>query len=453
MTIASDEVVGQTPPEVMTVLKNTASEFEITVDSDGHAQTIRCHIKEAGDDSLTYLYTQIFPGRMFKEVLVRICLRPTERGTAVTVGGKSLRTEAPPGTPIKMDMDVKHDTATIWTYLKNIIMQEANAGKIETVTRTYNAGTRELFQLLRDPGLLVPASYITVEKDETEGRVKFQDPTGSLVYLIKRTDCQEHDKVTYAVESNTSNMWVRKGMVELSLERIHESKSVLTARAVPGQTRLSEQMRMSAMYIPAEQLSGYLSFRQDLAMLMGWIDAAVPLQIPHIRDMIVVQGDFVAGGKIEIRDSVVSRTQMGTGGANDNGSYIVHADRDVDKKVDIKDSVVNRTLIGGNERNVEIYQKCLQTAFQDGHVDDNEAAMIDMLQRSLGITPEENLRALEGLHLFEKEPVKQYEQILSAILASGRIDSSDEGALETLRIQNEIPLLIHHALLTRLRSR
>jgi uncharacterized protein YndB with AHSA1/START domain len=455
MAKTTEEVVGQTPHEVMTVLKNKASEFEITAESDGNAQTIRCRIDKAGQNSIGYIYTRIFPGRMFKEVLVTISLKPSSdgRGTAVTLRGKHLRTEAPPGTQIDDGGDIMIEAATVWTHLKNIVMQEVNAGKIETLTRTYNAGTRELFQLLKDPGLLVPASYITVEKDETGGRVKFQDPTGSLVYLIERTDCQEPDKVTYTVESNTSNMWVRKGNVELTLERVHESKSVLTARAVPARTQLSEQMRMSAMYLPAEQLSGYLSFRQDLGILMSWIDAAVPLQIPHIRDMIVVQGDFVAGGKVEIRDSVVNRTQIETGGASDNGRFVVHASRNMETKVDIRDSVVNRTDISGNEKNVEIYQKCLQTAIQDGRIEDNEAAMIDMLQRSLGITPEDNLRALEGLHLLEKEHVKQYEQILSAILASGMIGSSDEGALETLRIQNGIPHLIHQALITRFRSR
>jgi hypothetical protein len=169
--------------------------------------------------------------------------------------------------------------------------------------------------------------------------------------------------------------------------------------------------------------------------------------------MVVVQGDFVAGGKFEIRDSVLNRTQIGTGCANDNGMFVVHASRNVEQKVDIRDSVVNRTDVYGTERNVEINQKCLQTAFQDEYIDDKEAAMIDILQRSIVITPEENLRALEGLHLFEEERVKQYEQTLSVILASGRIGSFDEGTLETMRIQNGIPLLIHQALITRFKSR
>ena len=451
----TEEVRGQIPGDVMAILKDKASQFEICTESGGSAQTIRCRLAEAGQDSLGYVYAHIFPGKMLKEVFVTISLGPGPdgRGTLVTLGGRLMRMEAPPGTPIDAGADVDHEVRTVWTYLKNIVMIEVNARNVETISRTYNAGMRELFFMLRDPGLLVPASFVTVERDEKKGRVRFQDTTGSLVYSIALLDYHEPDRLTYDIESNTSNMWVRSGRVELCIEKVHEAKSVLTARAVSDRTQLSEQMRMSAMYLPAEQLSGYLSFRQDLGMLMGLIDAAVPLQLPHIRDMIVVQGDFVAGGKIEIKDSVVNRTTIETGRTGDDGKYIVHAERTTGTKVDIKDSVVNRSELGGMGKNVEVYQKSLQAAFQDGLIDDSEAAMIDMLQRSLGITPEDNLRALEGTNILQTDKARQYEQTLSVIVAGGRTGPSDEAALDTLRKQSGIAAIIHQALMTRLRSR
>lgn len=97
----------------------------------------------------------------------------------------------------------------------------------------------------------------------------------------------------------------------------------------------------------------------------------MPLQIPHMRDMIVVQGDFVAGGKIEIKDSVLNRTQIYIGGMRDDGRLIVHADRNVDTKVGIKDSVIHRSNIGGLGKHVEVYRKALRAAFGDGRIDDS----------------------------------------------------------------------------------
>ena len=329
-------------------------------------------------------------------------------------------------------------------------MQEANAGKVEEVERTYNAGWRELFQMLKDPSLLLPASYVTVEKDESKGSVKFQDPTGSLVFLLRRTALEEPRKVSYHLESSTSNMWTRSGEVELVVEKLNETKSRLTARAVPGPTRISEQMRMSAMYLPAEQLSGYLSFRQDLGMLLGWIDTAVPLQIPHIRDLIVVQGDFVAGGKVEIRDSVVNRADIRTGGMQDDGRYVVHADRHTGDKIEIRDSVLNRSNIGGQKKNLEVYTSSLRAAFLDGRIDDSEASMLEALQFGLGITPGEHLSALEELGVLATDGVKQYARILETTLADGQIDVSEAAILETLRRQYGIPLIINRALMTKL---
>jgi hypothetical protein len=107
---------------------------------------------------------------------------------------------------------------------------------------------------------------------------------------------------------------------------------------------------------PPEQLSGYLSFRQDLGMLMSWIDADVPLQIPHIRDMTVVRGDFVAGPKVDIRDSIVSRTEIRTAPEPDDGKYLVHAERQAGEKVEVTNSVISRSDPAGRVNNVEVYQ-------------------------------------------------------------------------------------------------
>jgi hypothetical protein len=323
-------------------------------------------------------------------------------------------------------------------------------GRVDQIERVYNAGSRELFQMLKDPSLLTPAMYLTNEKDPVNGSVSFQDPSGSLVFLIRRTGLEEPNRLKYHMESNTSNMWIRTGDVELSIEKINEAKSRLVARAVPGPTEVAEQMKMSAMYLPAEQLQGYLSFRQDLGMLMGWIEAAVPIHIPHIRDMIVVQGDFVAGGKVEIKDSVLNRANIQTGAMKDDGKYIVHAGGQTGDKVTVKDSVVHRADIGGGGKSLEVYRKSMEAAFQDGRIDDSEATLLESLQSSLGITPEEHLSVLENLGVLEKDPVKQYSTVLGATLADGKIDDSEAAVLETLRKQYGIPLVIHRALCTKL---
>ncbi len=449
MTGKKDEIDDVPPGRVMKILKDKASAFTIRAGEDDNVQVVESRIIESGADSLTYEYRQFFPGKLLKIFNIRLRLAPKGKGAVASVDGRLLRTEAPPGTVIEGGGDARHEAATLWTYLKNLVIQEINAGRVDQIERVYNAGPRELFQMLKDPSLLTPAMYLTNEKDPVNGSVSFQDPSGSLVFLIRRTGLEEPHRVKYHMESNTSNMWIRTGDVDLSIEKINEAKSRLVARAVPGPTEVAEQMKMSAMYLPAEQLQGYLSFRQDLGMLMGWIEAAVPIHIPHIRDMIVVQGDFVAGGKVEIKDSVVNRTNIQTGAMKDDGKYIVHAGGQTGDKVSIKDSVINRADIGSGGKNLEVYQKSMEAAFQDGRIDDSEASLLDSLQGSLGITPEEHFSVLEGLGVLDKDGVKQYARVLEATLADGKIDDSEAAVLETLRRQYGIPLVVHRALCTR----
>lgn len=453
MTGRTEDVEGLAPEAVLAILKDKARTFEMEAGSDESTQIIKGRVEASGADSISYVYTQLFPGRLLREVLVTMTLKPKAGGTAVAVGGRHLRTEAPPGTPIDGSADVRHEVTTVWTYLKNLVMQQVSSGRVETVERTYNAGMRELFCMLKDPALLVPSTYVTVENDAARGRIRFQDPTGSLAYQLERTGMEEPRKVSYHVESSTGNMWKRMGDVELTIEKVNEARSKLTARAVPGQTQLSEQMQFSAMYLPAEQLSGYLSFRQDLSMLLGWIDTAVPLQVPHIRDMIVVHGDFVAGGKVEIKDSVLNRTDIRTGGDKDDGKYIVHSVGQMDDKIEIKDTVINRSEIGGRGKNIEVYKSSLNAAFLDGRIDDSEAAMIETLQSSLGITPGEHLAVLDELGVLGKENVVHYARVLSTAMADGKIDTSEEAVLEALRQQYRMPLMVHNALVTRIRAR
>jgi hypothetical protein len=256
--------------------------------------------------------------------------------------------------------------------------------------------------------------------------------------------------VTYRMSTDTAGMYRRSGTIELAMEKVNEAKTRLRARAVSERSELSEQMQMSAMYLPPEQLSAFLSFRQDLSLLMGWIDAAVPLQIPHIRDMFVVQGDFVAGGKLEVRDSVLSRTEIRTGAAADDGKYLVHADRAVGSKVEIRDCVVHRSEIGPVPKNVEVYFRSLKAAFLDGRIDDSEAAMLQALRESLCITSEEHLAVMEELGALETENVKKYSHVLATTLADGKLDASEEAVLGALRQQYGIPLVVHQALVTKL---
>jgi hypothetical protein len=445
-----DEIAGLPPERVTAILRDKAARFSIRAGEDDNVQVVECRMTDTGPDTMNYEYDQLFPGKLLKVVSIVVRLAPKGKGTVASLDGKLVRMEAPPGTPIQGSDDVSHDVMTFWTYLKNLVVQEENAGRVDRMERLYNAGYRELFTMLKDPSLLAPAPFIVTEKDEAAGSVSFQDASGSLLYDLRRLSVEEPRKVVYHLQSNTGNMWVRSGDVELVVEPINEAKSRLSATARPGPTEVAEQMKLSAMYLPAEQLQGYLSFRQDLGMLMAWIDGAVPLHIPHIRDMIIVQGDFVAGGKVEIKDSVLNRTDIRTGAMKDDGKYIVHAGKQTGDKIEIKDSVVNRADIGSGGKNLEVYQKSMQAAFQDGRIDDSEASLLDALQGSLGITPEEHLSVLEGLGVLEKDGVKQYARVLEATMADGKIDDSEAAVLEALRRQYGIPLVVHRALCTRL---
>jgi len=451
MQIANKEDITGLPPErVMAILRDKAARFSIRAGEDDNVQVVECRLMDAGSDSMTYEYSQLFPGKFLKVVKIVVRLAPKGKGTFAALNGRLLRMEAPPGTPIEGSDDVQHDVMTFWTYLKNLVVQEENAGRVDKMERVYNAGYRELFAMLKDPSLLAPAPFIVTEKDDAAGTVSFQDGSGTLLYDLRRLAFQEPRKVVYHLQSNTGNMWVRCGDVELVITPIDEAKSRLSATAHPGQTEVAEHMKLSAMYLPAEQLQGYLSFRQDLGMLMAWIDGAVPLHIPHIRDMIVVQGDFVAGGKVEIKDSVLNRTDIRTGTMKNDGKYIVHAGKQTGDKIDIRDSVINRADIGSGGKNLEVYKKSMEAAFLDGRIDDSEASLLDALQGSLGITPEEHLSVLEGLGVLDKDSIKQYAQVLATTLADGKIDDSEAAILETLRRQYGIPLVIHRALCTKL---
>jgi hypothetical protein len=271
-----------------------------------------------------------------------------------------------------------------------------------------------------------------------------------MVFRLQRTALEEPRMVTYKVQSDTGGMYRRSGTIELAMEKVNEAKTRLRAKAVPERSELSEQMQMSAMYLQPEQFLGFLSFRQDLGILLGWIDAAVPLQIPHIRDMIVVEGDFVAGGKVEVRDSVLNRTEIRVDAASYNGKYLVHADRQVGSKVEIKDSVVHRSELGPVPKKVEVYFKSLKAAFHDGRIDDSEAAMLLALQESLSITPEEHLMVMEELGALQTESAKKYSNVLATTLADGKLDASEDAVLGALRQQYDIPLVVHQALVTRL---
>jgi hypothetical protein len=282
-------------------------------------------------------------------------------------------------------------------------------------------------------------------------------------------------------------MYTRSGRVELTIEPVSLAKCKLFLKAFPEPTKLSKQMEMSSMYLQPEQLQMYMSFKQDLQMMLGWIDAAVMLQIPHIRDMVIVQGDFVAGGKVEIKDSVLNKTNIEIGKGQDDGRFLVHSDRTVESKVTITDSVVNRSSVDANKanidssvvnrsnvdrpvdlkddvmardkstappvldnRNVEVYLKSLEAAFQDGIIDNSEALMLETLQKSFGITPEQHLFVLETLGVLKNEQVEKYAQILQTTLTDQRIDASEEAILNTLRQQFKIPVIIHQALVTKL---
>jgi len=486
MTAPIQESFKLPPQRIVETLRKLPEALQMD-SGDASGQQLTLTARTITDNVAIYQYLQFFPEKMLKEIILTITFIPQGEGSGITITGNMTRYEAPPGRQHQIEMDIKFDLTTTWTYLKNRITQETSQGKPESADRNYNAGMKELFIMLKNPVLLSPAYFVIVEQDEVRGFVKFQDPTGSLNYTVERLEYFEPDRIIYHVESNTSNMYTRSGTVEITIESVNLTKSKLHLRAAPEPTKLSKQMEMSSMYLQPEQLQAYLSFKQDLQMLLGWIDAAVVQQIPHIRDMVIVQGDFVAGSKVDIRDSVLNKTNIEIGKVPDDGRFLVHSDKTVESKVTITDSVVNRSNVDASKanvdgsvvnrstidkpvdmkndvmsrdkttaqpamdnKNVEVYMKSLEAAFQDGIIDNSEAMMLETLQKAFDITPEQHLGVMEALGVLKGEQVEKYAQILQTTLTDQKIDSSEEAILNTLRTQFKIPMIIQQALVTKL---
>ena len=115
MMSKKEEVAGIPPERVLAILKEKTAHFGFSAGEDDNVQIVECRLLDAGTDSLSYEYTQLFPGKMLKAVQVTIQLTPKEPGTVASLGGRLLRMEAPPGRPIEGSADVKHEITTFWT--------------------------------------------------------------------------------------------------------------------------------------------------------------------------------------------------------------------------------------------------------------------------------------------------------------------------------------------------
>ncbi len=113
----------------------------------------------------------------------------------------------------------------------------------------------------------------------------------------------------------------------------------------------------------------------------------------YIEEATVIQhiGEYVAGSKTTIRDSVVQRSQIGSGAPapppppGQLGSSA--------GEVTIQDSVVQRSQIGGgvSPAALDRYREALQRAWKDGQVDDDERFFLESMRETYGISDEMHL--------------------------------------------------------------
>lgn len=109
------------------------------------------------------------------------------------------------------------------------------------------------------------------------------------------------------------------------------------------------------------------------------VQQQVPSRHVHHHHVVVQNiGEYIAGGKVDIRDSVVNRSQMGN---TTNGGLGKPHNPQFNAEVDMSD----RTTV------LDEYRKLLESVWEDGIVSDEEFAFLQRIRKHEGITMTEHL--------------------------------------------------------------
>jgi len=91
---------------------------------------------------------------------------------------------------------------------------------------------------------------------------------------------------------------------------------------------------------------------------------------------------------VEIKDSIIQRSNLDFGGMGGQGT-----------EIKISDSVVTRSAVGSaSEGNISVYRNLLIIALQDGFINENEERMLKDSRKNLGITMDRHYSLLSALN-------------------------------------------------------
>jgi hypothetical protein len=325
------------------------------------------------------------------------------------------------------------------------------------IEKDFNAGVNELRVLLSNPRNLSTTYYQTLEKDDRH--LNFTDSMQSNGYDIELLDANPGGPIVYKFTWNMPTMVCKSSRMEIFIEPKDDIKTRMLIKCTRLDLKFSEQMEATLHYLNKDTLDSMTSTMMELTVFQGMIEQAITSNLPYIRDAIIVKGDYI-GTKVEIKDSVLQRTNINIDGKppsdvhiRSDGNYVptkttiensVITKSDVGKEgpVEVKDSVIVGKGSGGDvggaakclgDPNLETYRHALERAMADGVVVESEEKMLRALRTSLGITITQHEKLLDDIKLSTDKNYLTYKQCLSEAMTDGQLDQDEQGMLEALR--------------------
>lgn len=359
---------------------------------------------------------------------------------------------------------------------KSLLIVRVCPGWNMTLTRTdygykiekdINAGVTELRVLLSNPKNLATTYYQTLEKDDQH--LSFTDSMHSSMYGVELLEANPGGPVVYRFTMDMPSMIRKTSRMEIFIEPKDDIKTRMLIKSSRMDIQFAEQMEASLHYLPKDTLDGMTSTMMELTVFQGMIDQAIAANLPYIRDAIIVKGDYI-GTKVEIKDSVLQRTNINVDGKppsdvhiRTDGNYVptkttiensVITKSDIGKEgpVEVKDSVIvgkgGGEGVGGAAKclgnsNLEAYRRALERAMLDGVIVESEERLLRSLRSSLGVTVEQHEQLLEDIKLSTDKNYQTYKQVVFESMVDGRIDDDEMGMLESLRQSLGISDAIH----------
>jgi hypothetical protein len=342
-------------------------------------------------------------------------------------------------------------------------------------TKDLVAGITELRILLSQPKLLASPHYTLVEVTEKELRLTHS--MGSVDYKVEFLETPGSGPLKYIFEIDIKSMYTKSAELTVFLEKKDEVQTRMRIEARRVQFKYYKDMEAGLEYLTEDVIRPWKSVIMELQTFLTLVEGAINSNLPHIKDAVIVQGDYV-GAKVDIKDSVMHRSDITVDGKPPPTVH-VRADSYVSKKVDVKDSVVQRADIGVGEGdtnidgsvvigrsskekvggaadclgdpNLETYRKALEQAMADGVIVGSEENMLRVLRGQLGVTAGQHDALLADIRRTSNKNIETYRKLLDEALKDGVLDPDEEGMLESMRQGLGISMRQHELLLEELK--